>query len=412
MNKRFSIPLIWILLLSITFACIKEPVPPPEPVIDRVTIAGLRDLQKQGVGIIDSNIYIQGVVTLTPELGNLPGFVAYVQDSTAGICLTVTGDNTFSLNSEVRILCRGVSFTEYNGLLQFGDINISEQVKVVKLTAEPPAPVTVTLQDLLDGKHQAELVKIEHVQFKDPGNYSGTKILTDCEVELDVYTRSDATFASETLPSGNGTFKGVVSVFNDVQLLLREPDELEMTGDRCGLAGVVYLQEDFNSLARYQDVTALPGWKSFSETGNKSWYINEVSARKWVQATAYNSNQTSVITWMIAPPVNLTQAVKPYLSFESANGYDNGATLELYVSKDYNGSATPWNSTWTKLNFSLPQSSPSGYSQFVASGEVDLTPFKGSNVYFAWKYSGGDPSGTASDRTTTWEVDNVLIGER
>ena len=47
---------------------------------------------------------------------------------------------------------------------------------------------------------------------------------------------------------------------------------------------------------------------------------------------------------MIAPQIDLSVATSPYLRFESADGYDNGATLKLFVSTDYTGLATPWTS--------------------------------------------------------------------
>ena len=127
----------------------------------------------------------------------------------------------------------------------------------------------------------------------------------------------------------------------------------------------------------------------------------------WIQATAYGSGQATVKTWMVAPQIDLSTAIKPYVQFESADGYDNGATLELYVSTDYTGSATPWTSTWTKLNFTLPPLSASGYSAFTSSGKVDLSAYNGSTLYLAWVYSGGAPA-----KTTTWEVDNILVAEQ
>jgi hypothetical protein len=411
MKKSLYIALLVLTLAAIS--CNREPVPPPEPVIDYVTVRQLRKMFDEGITTIDTNIYIQGIISLTPELNNLPSFITYLQDSTAGICLTVTGANTFSRGSEEKILCRGASFTEYNGLLQFGDISIADQSKLVSLTPAPLTPLTVTIADLLSGAHQAEYVMLEGVQFTEPGTFSGTKTLTDCNSELDVYTRSDATFASETLPTDNGTIRGVASVFNDVQLLLRDETEYDMTGDRCAGSGTVYLSEDFSTLVIYDDVSTLAGWKTYPQEGTKTWYGNEVTGKgKWVQATAYGSGLTSVKTWMIAPVIDLTAATSPYLAFESAGGYDNGATMELFVSSDYTGSATPWTATWTKLAFTLPPSTASGYSNFVSSGQIDLSPYKGGPVYIAWLYTGADPSGTASDQTTTWEVDNVLVAEK
>jgi hypothetical protein len=403
MKKRVYIPLLTIFL--VISSCSREPVPPPEPVIDYITIEQLREMFEDGISQVDTNVYIQGIITLTPELGNLPAFVAYIQDSTAGICLTVSGTNSFSRDSEVKILCRGVSFTEYNGLLQFGDIGIADQTTLINLAPAPPVPETVTISSLLAGEHQAEYVRIENVQFEEPGSWSGENILTDCSDGLEVYTRSDATFSSDALPAGNGYIMGVASNYSGVQLIVRDETENSMTGDRCGSAGTIYLSEDFSTLVQYADVSTLTGWMTYPEAGTKTWYGNTVSTRKWVQATAYNSGQESVITWMIAPALNLTLATSPYLIFDSADGYDNGATLTLFLSTDYTGSATPWTSTWTELNFTLPVSTASGYSQFVSSGKVDLSPWKGSQVWIAWVYDGD------TGRTTTWEVDNVMVAE-
>jgi hypothetical protein len=390
-------------------SCTREPIPPPEPVINYMKIRDLRSMFDSGTATVDTNIYIQGIITLTPEFKNLPSFVAYIQDSTAAICLTVTGTNTFTMNSEVKIFCRGLNFTLYNGLLQFGDISIGDQSEVVTLTPEPIVPVPVTLDEILAGKHQAEYVSIGGVQFKDPGTFSGSKILTDCNSVTDLYTRSDATFSGQTLPTGNGILKGIASVYTSRQILLRDPAELAMTGNRCGVPSVIYISQDFNTLTTNgTNVSSLADWKTYSEAGTKTWFSYKTSTLgPFIETTAFGSGQASVIVWMIAPQIDLTTGVNPYVQFESADGYDNGATLELFASKDYTGSATPWVSTWTKLEFTRPPVNTSGYSSFVSSGQVDLSAFNGNTVYVAWVYKGGVPA-----KTTTWEVDNVIIGEK
>jgi hypothetical protein len=269
--------------------------------------------------------------------------------------------------------------------------------------------VATTIDDILAGNHQGEYVSIAGAQFKDPGTFSGSKILTDCNSIIDVYTRADATFSSKTLPTGNGTIKAIASVYTSKQLLLRDSSDLSLTGARCGVPSVVYLMQDFNTLTtKYTNVSALTGWKTISQTGTKTWYSNNTTTMgPWIQATAYASGQADVITWMIAPQLNLAPAVKPYVKFDSADGYDNGATLELFVSTDYTGSATPWTNTWTKLNFTPPPSNTTGYSAFISSGQVDLSAYNGSTVYIAWVYKGGVPA-----KTTTWEVDNVIVAEK
>lgn len=405
---------IYLLLLAsllIVVSCNRVPVEPPEPVIDYITIEQLRAMFDEGIQTVDTNVYIQGIITLTPELGNIPSFVAYIQDTTAAICLTVgDADNTFSMDSEVKILCRGVSFTDYNGLLQFGDLTLSSgQVEVITLFAEAPEPEVVTIEQLLTGAWEGMYVELAGVEFKEEGTFSGSQVLTDCTSEVEVYTRSAATFSSVTRPTGNGILRGISSVYNDQQVILRDPSELDMTGDRCSTVAVTYLTQDFNTITKNANVSTLTGWLTYPQEGTKTWYGNYVSAsNRWVQATAHNSGEASVITWMITPQLDFTDAVSPFISFESANGYDNGATIELFVSADYDGSATPWTFTWTKLDFTLPALSPSGWSPFVSSGRVDLTAYTGGTAYVAWVYKG---AGTGTLKTTTWEVDNVLVAE-
>jgi hypothetical protein len=390
-------------------SCDREPMLPPEPVINHITIKQLRAMYESGITTIDTNVYIQGDITLTPELGNVPSFIAYIQDSTAAICLAVTGTNSFAMNSEVKIFCRSVPFTLYNGLLQFGNIDIATQSELVSLTAQLPAPASVTISELLEGKHQSEYVSVTGVQFKTAGTYSGTRVLTDCISDIDVYTRSAATFSPGTIPTGNGTLKGVASIFNSIQILLRDTAELSMKGAICGVPSVTYLSQNFNTLTtNYTNVSSLTNWKTYSEIGLKTWFSYKTSTLgPFVETTAFGSGQPNVITWMISPQLDLSVATSPYISFDSADGYDNGGTLELFASTDYTGSATPWTSTLTKLNFTLPPSNSTYYSAFVSSGQVDLSSYIGSTLYLAWVYTGGVPA-----KTTTWEVDNIVIAEK
>lgn len=395
-------------------SCEREPVAPPDPVIDHITIAQLRAMYDSGTVKIDTNVYIQGIITLTPELGNIPDFVGYIQDTTAGLCITVTGTNTLARDSKVTIFCRGLSFTLYNGLLQFGNVDLanSAQFRLDSLTPAPLEPVNVTLDELLDGKHQSEYISVAGVQFLSTGSFSGTKVITDCNSEVDIYTRSAATFAGTSLPTGNGTLKGIASVFNSTQVLLRDPSELRMTGNLCGVPSTIYLEQSFTGLTSSMSVSALPGWLAYAQAGTVLWKGYTLSGNYIARTTAYGSGQASVITWMIAPQIDLSTANSPYVSFESCDGYDNGATLKLYASTDYTGNATPWTSTWTELPYTRPAVTTSGYSPFISSGKVDLSAYNGSTVYIAWVYAGADPSGTTNDDTTTWEVDNVLIAEK
>jgi hypothetical protein len=397
--------------LALLSGCDREPVVPPQPVTEHISIADLKALYSGSETVIDTNAFIQGVVTMTPELGNIPEFIAYIQDSTGAVTITVEGNNTFSLNSEVRINVDGLSLLMYQGLLQLGDVNMELHTEVITLTADLPAISEVTIADLLNGDHIAELVDIRNVQFSEGGTFRGTKTLTDCSSEIDVYTRNDATFSGDNVPGGNGLFRGIVSVFTDPQLIIRDPAELDMTGERCGGGATDYLNETFESLSDYDDIIDLQGWTNPFEAGSRTWIARIYSGNVYAQASAFGSNMPQMISWLITPPVNLTSSSSPVLTFDTKAGYDNGATLEVLISSDYNGSGSPWDFTWTDLNPTLDDGPPNGYSSsFVSSGTLDLSSWK-STVYIAFRYTGADLSGTADDKTTTWQIDNVLVTE-
>jgi hypothetical protein len=417
-NKLYTIVLAALFAMIIA-SCDREPSTPPEPKVDRIAISQLRAMYNGSADTvsIDTSIYIQGVVTLTPELSNIPSAVAYIQDSTDAICMaiSVTATNTFAMDSKIRVYLKGLQLTKYKGLLQVINVEPLSMVRVLSVISEPVKPDTVTIAQLLTGAYESRYVYVPAVQFESSGTFSGSQKITDCSTEIPVYTRSDASFATTALPTGRGYLKGISSIYNSQQILLRDPAELSMAGARCSASGTVYFEETFNSMARYADVSTLTGWLTYPEVGTKTWYANYKTGATtdlWAQATAYNSSQASVKTWMITPDIDLSQTSKPYLTFKSARGYDNGATLELFASVDYDGSDTPWDFTWVPLTFTLPASNASGYSPFTSSGNVDLTSFAGGHVHIAWVYTGADLDGTTNDKTTTWEVDNVTVAEK
>ncbi|HNX65992.1 MAG TPA: DUF5689 domain-containing protein [Bacteroidales bacterium] len=417
-NKLYTIVLAAFFAVTLA-SCDREPSTPPEPKVDRIAISQLRAMFDGSADTvsIDTSIYIQGIVTLTPELSNIPSAVAYIQDSTDAICMAIsaTSTNTFAMDSKIRVYLKGLQLTKFKGLLQLIDVEPLSMVRMLSVVSDPPVPDTVTVAQLLTGAYESRYVYVKDVQFEASGTLSGNQKITDCASEIPVYTRSDASFASTALPTGRGFLKGISSIYNSQQILLRQPSEMTMTGKRCSASGTVYLEETFNGMTRYADASTLTGWLTYPEVGTKTWYANYKTSTPtdlWIQATAYGSSQASVKTWLITPAVDLTDAASPYLTFRSARGYDNGATLELFASTDYDGSDTPWDFTWIPMTFTLPASNASGYSSFVSSGNIDLTSYAGGNVRIAWVYTGADLDGTTSDKTTTWEVDNVTVAEQ
>ncbi len=405
--KRYLGIITIVVLINIS-ACDREPIAPPMPTIEQISIADLKDLYKGETIAIDSGIYIQGIVTLTPEKNNIPDFIGYMQDETGGITLTVDGTNNLAEGSEIKILCNGIELSEYNGLLQFGNIDLGTQSELINLIGEPATSVSATMEEILNGEHVAQLVSISNVEFQQKGTFSGGQTITDCTSDLEVYTRADATFSGDALPEGNGTFVGVVSTFNGPQLILRDPVDLDMEGTRCAPFFEGIFEETFAALTDYDPITDLSNWLNPMEAGDREWIARTFDNNAYAQASAYNSTLESMISWLITPAVDLSSATSPIFSFETKTGYHNGATLEVMISTDYDGSASPWNFTWTDLNPSLANGPTDAYSaEWLASGDIDLSSYN-STVYIAFKYTGSD--GTTK-KTSTWLVDNVKIDE-
>lgn len=255
----------------------------------RVTIAKLLESFKDG-GKFTENNYIEGEVIANPENGNTPDFVVYVADETAGIAVTIANEDkaniatALPLGAKVQVYAKDMAFKNFSGLIQFGNQKTGNTKIVEKTPAQPLQPVNATIQDIEAGKYLSQLVAIANVQFKNEQTtyIDKTPIIDENGNELAVFTRTDATFAAETVKSGSGTFIGVITAFNNPQIMIRNVNDLNgMTGAR------------FPVLEIAVDQKAL----SFEKAGGSK----TVKVTTTVAWTA-----TSDASWCTVSPANLT----------------------------------------------------------------------------------------------------------
>ena len=397
-------------------ACSEDPVAPPvaPPIVKPITtIADLKAKWVDADITIAEEVYIEGVVTLTPLEKNIPDFVTYIQDETGGIAITLEKDSYNILEKGMKVIVggTGIQLKKFNGLHQFGNLKLQTGYLVSKDNVVTPK--VVTLADVLAGKYIGELVEIKNVEFEKAGTFNGTSgnnTLTDCTSKATVYTRSACTFATEALPAGNGSFVGVVSIYNSIQLLVRTPSDLVMTGERCGGSSTevntnvcgdtntpqATIIEMFNEAVANQ-AFAKTGWRNVIVKGDRSWSGKEFESNKYIQATAHNAPAGTYETWLITPPMNVTNASNKTLKFKTAQAFwKESTTFEVFVLKCENGTTTQ-----TKLNPVLPTSSSTNYA-FVSSGDIDLSQFSGT-IHIGFKYVA---EGGASN-STTWCIDDV-----
>jgi hypothetical protein len=164
-----------------------------------------------------------------------------------------------------------------------------------------------------------------------------------------------------------------------------------------------FFYESFVNIQKEMDIY-VTSWVNKAEKGNRVWIGKEYSSNKYAQFSAYNSNDSENTAWMITPAIDLTGKTAPKFKCDIKGGYDNGATLEVFVLTDYDGGDTPWTATASKLSITLPSVPSSGYaSDWASSGDMDLSSFSGT-IHIAFKYTGGD---TGTSKTTTWQIDNI-----
>ena len=120
------------------------------------------------------------------------------------------------------------------------------------------------------------------------------------------------------------------------------------------------------------------------------------SQYKCMKATAFiNPNNYASESWLISPDITLPAGSKSYLTFEHAGGYFGKASEEatVWVSKE-GGDRQPL--------VIDPKAYPTSWT-FVSAGNWDMTPYAGSTIKLAFKYS------STATKAGTWEVRNVAI---
>ena len=217
-----------------------------------------------------------------------------------------------------------------------------------------------------------------------------------------------AAFTSENQIQVGGTVvvQGTLKLYNstpemdtnNVILSYTSPDGTTVGGDSGSgddVEPVVSLFEDFEA--------GMPaGWTQVQVAGNHTWGIKSFSGNNYVSMTGYQGTPP-FDQYLITPPINMDAATKKSLSFISeVNGYGSTTTkLQVYVITD---PAKPAQNA-TELKVTLPAAPDSGYSDWVSSGQVDLSAYTGV-IYIAFRYSA-----TQDQEYATWCVDDVTINK-
>ena len=145
-----------------------------------------------------------------------------------------------------------------------------------------------------------------------------------------------------------------------------------------------------------KDVTP-EGW---TLTGSKKWYFTDYNSNAYAAMTGYKGTPP-FDSWLITPGIDMAKCADKVLTFDTqVNGYGSTTSrLEVYVLT----SADPATANKTQLNPTLATAPSSGYSDWVSSGNLDLSSYTGV-IYIGFRYTA-----TQDANYATWCVDNVRL---
>jgi hypothetical protein len=191
-----------------------------------ITAAELRTIFADGGSSAPAAKILKGIVISDVGNGNLTGRNLVLQDASGGIVVRLTADHTFALGEEIEINVSNQELSEFNGLLQVNNVPNANAISFGPGTM--PTPRVATIDEIIENLEawESTLVQIEEVSVLEGGTYSGSKTLQDDTGDIQMFTRTQATFASGNVPAGQFTVIAIVSQFNDPQVLIRNLNDI------------------------------------------------------------------------------------------------------------------------------------------------------------------------------------------
>ena len=363
-----------------------------------VTIQSVRDTYALGQGFANAGA-ISGVVTSDYTNQNVTGRNLYIQDETAGILVRFEDFHEFPIGTKLVIDVTGMELSEFNELLQVN--NVPNDNAVSQGSAALPDPIETTVSEILNNAEAWESQRVylpEVTVTSSSGQFSGEVVVTDQTGSMIMFTRSQATFANDALPTETVALTALISQFGAPQLILAQRSDLE--GGSIGGNGTI--NESFNAIGD-NNAVVLNGWTNVAVKGERLWLGKVFDNNHYAQATAFNDTAPEMESWLVTPAIDMSTAKT--LEFKTAKAFWTHDGLSVWVSGDFSGDVTT--ATWQELSGARLAEESDNEHAFIDSGILDI-PALGSSVYIAFKYVGSGPSGL----TGSYRVDDVIVKEK
>ncbi|MFZ1705751.1 MAG: DUF5689 domain-containing protein [Saprospiraceae bacterium] len=193
---------------------------------DKISIRALRDNYLNGITTVPVGTYLSGVVISDFAQGNIQNQNVVVQDGDAGIVCRFVNAPNVALGTEIRVNLTGMSMSEFNGLLQIS--NIPNNNLITLGTGVLPTPKVLTISQIVSNEHESTLIKILNAEFEGGATYGATGVnIKDNTGTIQVFTRTQATFANQPIKTGKVSVTAMVSKFNNLQLQVRDLNDIQ-----------------------------------------------------------------------------------------------------------------------------------------------------------------------------------------
>ena len=392
------------------------------------------------VDTITEDEVIHGWVVSSDYSGNIYKMLYIIDESGASLPISINQNKLFldyPIGQEIILTLKGCWVGKRNGMMELGypawyaagstwevtylPIEIWQQM--VTLKGEPDLSKVVPTElriDEIEGKsdaatmlkYQGMLVTIKDVSFVEADGVvtfaeldrAASRTLVDADGHRLIVRNSNfADFADEILPRGKVDVIGVLGCYGDTwQLYLRDRDDV-MGGDSTPVEPVA---DPVTSLNEGFDSSLPPTWRNVIVSGDKKWYQTQYQQNGYAAVTGYKGAQPPFDSWLITPPLDIKNAASRILSFRTqVAGYGSTKSqFEVYLLNSANPSTA---TVMVKLDASLatPTSGSPTYSDWVDSGEIDLSAWDDGNYYIGFRYFSPQDVNYA-----TWCLDDVKFG--
>ena len=208
-----------------------------------------------------------------------------------------------------------------------------------------------------------------------------------------------------------GNYKQEVVLYGTLEVYFQKPavknvTYAEINGNSYGTEpggglSTIYFEAAMTTQVSYDQFT------TYSVEGEQVWTFNQsygAVMTGYVNGTSYANED-----WLISPPINLSAANDPKVTFEHARGPAgsinvgvNEGYYKVFVSNDYQ-SGDPRDVTWTELQGVVHGTAAWGY---VNSGLLSIPEaYHTSNCRIAFRYL------SINGASATWEVRNIFVGQ-